>query len=123
MSTRASLYYTDNVHIYQELLDEHVYVEVTKDEITINFKLMTWDEWIGVRGVMQAERIKDAIQEITDWKDKAYPLDIFPEPDLKRAHELLQAGGMVIDTVSASSIRFALKRVCEILDAALKPEQ
>jgi len=66
------------------------------------------------------EAINEAITQITDWKDKAYPLDIFPEPDLKRTRELLKAGGMSLDVVSASNIRFALKRACEILAAALE---
>ena len=68
------------------------------------------------------EQVNEAIEHITDWKNKAYPLDIFPEPDLKRAHELLKAGGMSLDVVSASAIRFTLGRVCEILAAALTKE-
>ena len=68
------------------------------------------------------EQVNEAIEHITEWKDKAYPLDIFPEPDLRKAHELLTAGGMSLDVVSASNIRFALGRVCEILAAALKKE-
>ena len=67
------------------------------------------------------EQVNEAIEHITDWKE-AYPLDIFPEPDLKRAHELLKAGGMSLDVVSASAIRFTLGRVCEILAAALTKE-
>ena len=66
------------------------------------------------------EHVNEAVEKITDWKDKAYPLDIFPEPDLKRAHELLTAGGMSLDVVSASAMRHALNRVCEILAACLK---
>ena len=68
------------------------------------------------------EHVNEAVEKITDWKDKAYPLDIFPEPDLKKAHELLTSGGMSIDTISASAIRFVLGRVCEILAAALTKE-
>ena len=39
---------------------------------------------------------------------EAYPLAIFPEPDLQRAHELLTAGGMMLDSISASSMRHVL---------------
>ncbi len=63
----------------------------------------------------RTEKIEEAIRYITDWRDKAYPLDIFPEPDLARAHELLLSGGMTLDAVSAHAMRHALKRVCEIL--------
>ena len=69
------------------------------------------------------EQVNEAIEKITEWKDKAYPLDIFPEPDLKKAHELLTAGGMSLDIVSASCFRSVLGRVCEILAAALKKER
>jgi hypothetical protein len=69
--------------------------------------------------VLKVERYEDALQELADWA-KAYPLDIFPEPDLKRAHELLQAGGMTIDAVSASAMRHLLVRVQEIVKMARK---
>jgi hypothetical protein len=36
---------------------------------------------------------------------KAYPLSVFPEPDLKAAHAALQAAGMTLDAVSASNMR------------------
>lgn len=73
-----------------------------------------WVEYITGEETRE-ERIESAIRKITDWRDKAYPLDIFPEPDSARAHELLQSGGMTLDAVSASMARHVLKRVCEIL--------
>jgi len=69
------------------------------------------------------EQVNEAVEHITDWKDKAYPLDAFPEPDFGKAKELLTAGGMSLDIVSASCFRSVLGRVCEILAAALKQEQ
>jgi hypothetical protein len=65
----------------------------------------------------KVERYEDALQELADWA-RAYPLDIFPEPDLKRAHELLQAGGMTLDVISASAMRHLLVRVQEIVQKA-----
>ncbi|MBI5951882.1 MAG: hypothetical protein HY865_09510 [Chloroflexi bacterium] len=66
---------------------------------------------------LKVERYEDALQELAVWA-KAYPLDVFPEPDLKRAHKLLQAGGMTIDSVSASAMRHLLVRVQEIVRKA-----
>jgi hypothetical protein len=43
-----------------------------------------------------------------------YPLDIFPEPDMAKAHELLRAGGMALDAVAASNVRHTLQRVLEM---------
>jgi hypothetical protein len=46
MSTRASLWYTEEIHIYQELLEgDAVYIELERNGVLVNFKLMTMDEW------------------------------------------------------------------------------
>jgi len=64
------------------------------------------------------ERYAAALRQIVDWA-AAYPLDIFPEPDLKRAHEILQAHGMAFDAISASAIRHAVTGIGEIARKAL----
>jgi hypothetical protein len=70
------------------------------------------------RSGVEAEREAngDALESIRSWCD-AYPLQIFPEPDLRRARELLEAGGMTLDAISASSMRHVLKGIKEIIDA------
>jgi hypothetical protein len=66
-----------------------------------------------------AKRFGDHIRrdsELRVWLDNwlsAYPLDVFPEPDLKKARELLEAGGLTLDSVSADMARHVLKRVIE----------
>lgn len=60
----------------------------------------------------------DTFQQITSWIN-AYPLDIFPEPDFKKAHELLTANGMTLDSISASNMRHVLKGIQKIIDTAL----
>ena len=52
----------------------------------------------------KVEGYADALEEIVNWS-KAYPLDVFPEPDLKKAHKILKANGMTLDAISASAIR------------------
>jgi cyanate lyase len=64
------------------------------------------------------ERMYDALQKIASWQ-KAYPLDVFPEPDLKRAHEILKVAGMTLDAISASNMRHVLSNLKEIVDAGL----
>jgi hypothetical protein len=63
-------------------------------------------------------KAREALEWLSDWA-KAYPVDIFPEPDLKKAHELLKTGGMTLDAVSASNFRFMLSRINERVNAAL----
>jgi len=60
-----------------------------------------------------------ALQRIESWAE-AYPTDIFPAPDLKLARELLAAGGMTLDAVSADIMRHALKGIGKICREALE---
>lgn len=68
--------------------------------------------------VERAERYEEALWKIKQWAD-AYPLDIFPEPDMKKAHALLQAGGITLDAVSASCMRHVIASVSKIAKDAL----
>ncbi|EKD40808.1 MAG: hypothetical protein ACD_74C00158G0007 [uncultured bacterium] len=63
-------------------------------------------------------RMRDALQRIANWQ-KAYPLEVFPEPDLKRAHEVLKAAGMGLDGISASNMRHVLGGIKEIVENGL----
>lgn len=62
--------------------------------------------------------LREALQQIVNWSE-AYPLDVFPEPDFKRAAELLKAGGMTLDAISASNMRHVVTGVGEIARKAL----
>jgi hypothetical protein len=75
----------------------------------------------GARSAIEAtpiENYEEALQHIVSWS-KAYPLDIFPEPNFKRARELLQAGGISLDAVSASCMRHVVEGVGKIASDAL----
>jgi hypothetical protein len=65
-----------------------------------------------------AEERKDALARIKQWSE-AYPLEVFPEPDFKKANELLKAGGMTLDAISAANMRHVLSGIVGIVDAAL----
>ena len=68
------------------------------------------------------ERLRDALERLDQWS-KAYPIDIFPEPDLKDARVGLAQVGITLDQVSASNMRHVIKRVGEIARAALEGEK
>src|SRR4029077_13065645 len=64
------------------------------------------------------ERLTEALLSIKQWCD-AYPVDIFPEPDLKRAHRALLEHGMTLDQMSASSARHVLDGLRKIVEEVL----
>ena len=47
---------------------------------------------------------------------EAYPIDIFPEPDLKKADKVLKENGISLSAISAFSMRHVLKGVQKIIN-------
>lgn len=68
------------------------------------------------------ERLKKALERIQTWA-RAYPLDIFQKPDLKKAAEVLKAAGMTLDAISADSMRHVLDGVKDIVMQALSEDK
>ena len=62
--------------------------------------------------------LESALHQIDSWS-RAYPLRVFPEPDLKKVRELLEAGGITLDSVSASCMRHCVEGVGKIASTAL----
>lgn len=65
------------------------------------------------------DQLETALQRIEQWS-QAYPLSVFPEPDLKKARVLLEAGGITLDAISAHCMRHVVTGVGEIAREALK---
>jgi hypothetical protein len=53
---------------------------------------------------MLIDQLRAALEQIESWS-RAYPLDVFPEPDFKKAAELLAVGGITLDAICASNMR------------------
>lgn len=70
------------------------------------------------RDAERIDTIMDAFHRVRVWID-AYPLSVFPEPDFKRAREVLKANGMTIDAISASNMRHVLTGIRSIIDSAI----
>jgi hypothetical protein len=64
------------------------------------------------------EIYENALNRISQWA-QAYPLEVFPEPDFDKARELLKAGGMTLDAISASNMRYVINGVGDIANKAL----
>jgi hypothetical protein len=78
-------------------------------------------EVFAERDAAIAER--DSLKEILSnvkGLSKAYPLDIFPEPDFNHVNEVLIKHRIAPDLISASNMRNVLTRVEKMIDAAMK---
>jgi len=71
-------------------------------------------EWAANR-IRCAEAAEDKLRRIKTWCE-AYPLDVFPEPDMNEARLALTFSGISLDAVSASNMRHVLKGIREIID-------
>lgn len=74
-------------------------------------------EWL----IDRIDDLEQALYQIESWS-RAYPIKIFPEPDLKKARELLEVGGITLDAVSASCMRHLIENVGKIARVALHGE-
>jgi uncharacterized ferritin-like protein (DUF455 family) len=63
----------------------------------------------------QIEEMRERLHKIRQWCE-AYPLDVFPEPDFKKAATVLKENGMTLDAISASNMRHVLNGIKSILD-------
>jgi hypothetical protein len=77
------------------------------------------DAGIREEAADEIERLRTALGEIETWS-RAYPLTVFLPPDYKRARELLEAGGMTLDAISADCMRHVVEGVGEIARRALE---
>ena len=64
------------------------------------------------------EVLETALNRIYNWSI-AYPLDIFPEPDMKKAREVLRSAGIMIDSITGEVARHIVTGIGEIAEDAL----
>lgn len=67
------------------------------------------------------ERVRDALVRIEQWST-AYPIDIFPEPDLDAVKRVLADAGMLnqMDRMHSSWARYVVTGIGDIAREALK---
>ena len=78
---------------------------------------ITNEEWQKVWdiNVKYINKLESKLDRIRQWCD-AYPIDIFPEPDFKKVHQLLKENSMSLDSITASNIRYALRGIVKIIE-------
>lgn len=93
-------------------------IEKLKLQIAHHYKEAIEATTIATYYASENERMRDMLQQIADWQN-AYPLEVFPEPDFKRAAEVLKDAGMTLDAISASNMRHVLSGIKKIVDTGL----
>ena len=66
-------------------------------------------------------KMEEALGQIVEWS-KAYPIDVFPEPDFEKVAKVLKDNGMTLDAVSASNMRHVITEVAGMVREALAGE-
>lgn len=88
------------------------------EEIKVSAYQSGYSDGKATERVLAMEPFDRLNAEIDNWA-RAYPESVFPEPDLAKANQALQAEGITLDAVSASAIRFAITRFKKIIDEVL----
>ena len=68
-----------------------------------------------VEASKRIEKLESKLDKIKDWCE-AYPVSVFPEPDLEKAARVLKENDMRLDDISASNMRHVLDGVKNIIE-------
>ena len=85
-------------------------------------ELLVSDLTARLESAESINRMEAALEAIDSWT-KAYPLSVFPEPDLKLCRKLLEDGGQSFDALNASTMRHVIKGVEKIAREGLGIEE
>ncbi len=72
------------------------------------------ENWYAKQQQERIDELQDTLTQIAEWCE-AYPLKIFPEPDLKKADKVLKENGITIDSIGAHAMRHVLKGIQAII--------
>ena len=79
--------------------------------------LFACDTDVAMSEIKLTERIEEAeekLNKISNWVH-AYPISVFPEPDLEKAAKILKENGMTLAAISASNMRHVLNGIAVII--------
>ena len=70
---------------------------------------------VAEKAIRELAAAQHKLELIRQWCE-AYPLAVFPEPDLKKAQRVLSRHGMSLDAISASNMRHVLNGIRKIIE-------
>lgn len=64
MSTKVTLIYRDepSLHIYHELLDDTIHIEIDRGGVLVDAEIMSWNEWVSLGLPNKAVHLQDGKQ-------------------------------------------------------------
>lgn len=93
------------------------YLRVTAQAMVYLFREVrdSWQESCRESSALTASlaKMKEQLEKIERWCD-GYALEVFPEPNFKKASKVLKENGMSLDAISASNMRHVLNGVREL---------
>lgn len=113
----------------QQGLDNELAARIAALEAEVENLRQSITEWAAEARQMKSERdaerqraeqAEGVLESLRAWA-LAYPVAVFPEPDFAKAHELLQAGDITLDAISASTMRHTLAMVLSEIERAATP--
>jgi len=60
------------------------------------------------------DQLEEALHRIRSWCE-AYPLDVFPKPDLAASRKALEDAGLSLDRISSDAMRHVVTKIAEQL--------
>jgi len=93
--------------------------EIGHEPPAFHFYLEDLEAFAKLVAAKEREHYDDLFDQIKNWCE-AYPISVFPEPDFKKAHEVLKANGMTLDAISASNMKHVITQVQKMIDAAIR---
>jgi len=95
------------------------FVDYELDDGTTNAFDKRYEALAELIAEREREHYDDLFDNIKNWCE-AYPISVFPEPDFKKAHEVLKENGMTLDAISASNMKHVITQVQKMIDAAIR---
>ena len=100
----------DQIPVGSEIRQLIAKIREQRKRLALSERLMRVDTALAKRVGDHIARDSEMLGWLQNWLN-CYATDIFPEPDLKKAAEVLKANGMTIDSLSAEMGRHVLTKV------------
>jgi hypothetical protein len=119
---RAANNYHGNPDVNASCTEENKIVTAWAADALAEVSVDDWNEWVSITDLRREnDELKAQVRaapppgaEFQEWIEQwaeAYPLDVFPKPDLYKARDVLAAASISLDCISADAMRHVITKV------------